>query len=62
MMKRSDTLTTWLNRDFDKLNTKMEEVVNTSEACDQQTKVYTQVVERLQASEDRNDEFLKNLL
>lgn len=40
----------------------MGEVRKLANECEHKVKVYTQIVTELQVSEDRNDEFMKQLL
>ena len=61
-MSKTEELTQWLNKDFDKLTKQMDEVQTTCNNNDDQVKMYSHIVKQLQESENRNDEFIKKLL
>lgn len=60
--KRAEELADWIKGDTQKLFDQMAKVDRTALDCENKVKTYTLVVNELQASEDRNDEFMKKLL
>lgn len=60
--KRAEELADWIKNDTQKLFEQMAKVDRTALDCENKVKTYTLMVNELQASEDRNDEFMKKLL
>lgn len=60
--KRADDLAGWLKTDSEKLFDQMAKVNETAHECEHQVRTYSLIVGELQATEDRNDEFMKQLL
>lgn len=57
-----EDLNAWLKRDTDKIFDDLVKMRQITNKCEETVRYYTQIVERLQASEDRNDEFMQKLL
>ena len=57
-----DDLNAWLKRDTDRIFDELQEMKTITNKCQETVRVYTTIVEKLQASENRNDEFMQKLL
>ena len=61
-MNRVKELGDWLKTDTDKMFDQMANVDKITKECEQTVKIYTNIVNTLQSTEDRNDEFMQKLL
>ena len=61
-MNRIKELGDWLKRDTDKMFDQMANVEKITKENENTVKIYTNIVNTLQSTEDRNDEFMQNLL
>ena len=61
-MNRIKELGDWLKKDTDKMFDQMDSVKQITKDCENTVKIYTNIVNTLQSTEDRNDEFMQNLL
>ena len=61
-MNRIKELGDWLKKDTDKMFDQMASVEQITKDCENTVKIYTNIVNTLQSTEDRNDEFMQSLL
>ena len=61
-MNRIKELGDWLKRDTDKMFDQMANVEKITKENENTVKIYTNIVNTLQSTEDRNDEFMQKLL
>lgn len=61
-MNRIKELGDWLKRDTDKIFDQMANVEKITKENENTVKIYTNIVNTLQSTEDRNDEFMQKLL
>ena len=61
-MHRIKELGDWLKTDTDKMFDQMANVEKITKENENTVKIYTNIVNTLQSTEDRNDEFMQKLL
>jgi hypothetical protein len=60
--KRMDDLNAWLKRDTDRIFEDIQRMQAITTKSEETVRIYTQIVEKLQSCENRNDEFMQKLL